>query len=85
MEQFSYTIRDELGIHARPAGQLVREAARFAASVSISTGGKQASAKKLFSLMGLCAKQGDELLVQVEGKDEKEAAADIRRFLENNL
>jgi len=85
MEQFKYTIKDEFGIHARPAGQLVKKASDFTSSIVIHIGGKEAPANKLFAIMALCAKQGDELIVTVEGEDEKTAAAALQEFLKSNL
>jgi len=85
MEQFRYSIKDKLGIHARPAGLLVKEATAFTSSITISVNDKQASANKLFAIMGLNAKYGDELTVTVEGKDEKVAVKAMRKFFEQNL
>ena len=53
MKSFTYTIKDELGIHARPAGQLVTEAKKFASTITIATGEKQANAARLMAVMAL--------------------------------
>ena len=68
MEKFNYEIADVGGLHARPAGLLVQC-------------GKQADAKRLFSVMGLGAKQGDTLTVTVEGVSEQRDAAQMQSFL----
>ena len=70
MKEFSYIIKDKLGIHARPAGLLVKEAGKYNSSITIMTKGKRADAKKIFSVMSLSAKMGDELKVSVFGSDE---------------
>ncbi len=85
METFNYTIKDEHGIHARPAGLFVKEMQKFTASVSIQKGEKKADAKKLFAVMGLAAKNGDEIIITVDGADEAEAAAAAKKILEENL
>ncbi len=85
MKEFTYVIKDELGIHARPAGLLVKEAAKFPCTVRIIKGGKEADGKKLFSLMGLAVKQGDEICVACEGEQEAEAAAALAGFIAANL
>lgn len=85
MKQFTYTIKDELGIHARPAGLLVKEATRFASTITIDNGSKKADVKKLMALMMLGVKQGHEVTVTVEGEDEEAAAAGIEAFLKENL
>lgn len=85
MKEFTYVITDTEGIHARPAGELVKKAKEFTSMVSISKDGKKADAKKLFGLMGLGVKQGMEILVQTEGEDEEAAAAALEAFLKENL
>lgn len=85
MKEFPYVITDTEGIHARPAGELVKKAKEFTSMVSISKDGKKADAKKLFGLMGLGVKQGMEILVQTEGEDEEAAAAALEAFLKENL
>lgn len=85
MEQFTFIIKDELGIHARPAGLLVKETSNFKSSIELRIGERAAAANRLFSVMGLCAKQGDELIVTIEGEDEQEASVTIQKFFKENL
>lgn len=85
MKEFTYTITDPEGIHARPAGELVKKAKEFTSAVSIFKDGKKADAKKLFGLMGLGVKQGMEITVQAEGEDEEAAAAAMEAFLKENM
>ncbi len=85
MKQFSYTITDELGIHARPGGDLVKTAKTFASSITLACNGKTADAKRLIAVMSLGAKQGHLLTVTVEGDDEENAASALEAFLKTNL
>lgn len=85
MKEFCYIITDSEGIHARPAGEFVKEAKKFASDVKIVKGEKSADAKKIFGLMSLGVKQGEEILVQIEGTDEEEAATGLEKFLKENL
>ncbi|MBD5458246.1 MAG: HPr family phosphocarrier protein [Lachnospiraceae bacterium] len=85
MKEFTYVITDAEGIHARPAGELVKKAKEYTSSIAIIKEGKKADAKKLFGLMGLGVKQGMEITVQVEGEDEETAAAAMETFLKENL
>lgn len=85
MKTFSYTIRDELGLHARPAGLLVNAAKQYQSSITVTKGEKSASCGKLLALMGLGIRCGDTITVTVEGSDEEAAQAGIRAFLESNL
>ena len=83
--KFSFTIHDPQGRHARPAGMLVKEAAKFQSKCSVAGNGKTGDLKRIFSLMGMGIKAGMELTVSVEGPDEKDAAAALEAFLKANL
>lgn len=86
MQQFTYTIKDALGIHARPAGLLVASAKPFAGTdITVAKGDKSAKATQLMRLMSLGVKQGDTITVTAEGPDEVKAAEAIKQFLELNL
>ena len=86
MKSFDYVITDPVGIHARPAGILVKEIKKFAGStVTVSKGEKSVNALKLMALMGMGIKQGDTVTVAVEGGDEEAVAAAIEDFFKNNL
>ncbi len=85
MLTFNYILTDEQGIHARPAGLLAKEAQKFASSIKIDKGDKNADAKKLFALMKLSAKKGEELIFTIDGEDENEAMQAMQNFLQQNL
>lgn len=85
MKEFKYTINDPQGIHARPAGLLVKEAAKFDSSITIDNGTKTGDAKRIFAVMGLGVKAGTEITVRCDGADEAEAAAALEAFLKANL
>lgn len=85
MVEFQYIIKDELGIHARPAGLLVREAAKYSSEILLTIEGKEASAKKMFAVMALVAKKGDAITVAIDGADENAAAKAMQLFLNDNL
>ncbi len=85
MKEFSYIIKDEIGLHARPAGKLSSLAKEWKSEVIIEKGGKEVNASRLMMLMSLGIKKGDEVKVKVTGEDEKEATASIKRFFEETL
>ena len=87
MKTFKYKITDEVGIHARPAGLLVKEAGKYESVIIIKNlaNDKSAEAKKLFGVMGLTVKYGDEVEFTVDGKDEEEAYNGLKKFAEENL
>ena len=73
MKEFQYVITDPEGIHARPAGLLVKK------------GEKSADAKRIFAVMGMGVKKADEITVCVEGEDEAKASEAMEQFLKENL
>ena len=85
MKSFSYTIHDEMGLHARPAGLFVKAAQQYDSKIAVSANGKSADAKKLFAVMGLAVKQGTNITLTVEGSDEAKAALEFEAFLKKNL
>lgn len=85
MKEFKYKINDPIGLHARPAGLLVKEAMAFKSKITISSNGKEADGKRLLSLMSLGIRQGMEIVCLIEGEDEEEAYAALQRFFAENL
>lgn len=86
MKQFTYTVGDPLGIHARPAGLLARTAKRFAdTTITVCRGEECARASQLMKLMSMGVRQGDCVTVTAEGPSEDAALAEMKRFFEENL
>lgn len=85
MKEFNYTIKDEVGIHARPAGLLVKEAKKYESKVVLGKDGKTAEATKLMAIMGLGVKKGQTVRVEISGADEDAAYEGMKTFFEKNL
>lgn len=85
MKEFEYTITDPIGIHARPAGLLVKSLAAIKSDVKVAKGEKIVNAKSILGLMGLQAKQGEAIKFIIEGADEEEAIKKVEDFLKENL
>ena len=86
MKQFSYVITDPVGIHARPAGMLVKAAKDLDRTITIEkTGGKSATATKLMAVMGLGIKQGDEVTVTIDGGNEEANLQTMEQFFQDHL
>ena len=85
MKSFTYTIKDELGIHARPAGMLAKTAKALDSEITVTKGEKTVGAAKLMALMGLGVKCGDTITVMANGGDEDAAIEEMKSFLEKNL
>ena len=85
MKQFSYVITDKEGIHARPAGVVVAEAKKYSSNFTIENKGKSADLKRIFGVMSLCVKCGEEVVIKVEGADEEAGAAAVEKIFKENL
>lgn len=85
MKTFYYEIKDEIGIHARPAGLLVKEAKKHKSKIILNVKGKQVEATKLMAVMSLGVKHGENIEITVEGEDEETACEEVKAFFEQNL
>lgn len=85
MKEFEFVVTDPQGIHARPAGLLVKEAKKFESNISVFKGARKGNLKKIFTVMALGVKQGETIKVQVEGADEEQAASIVEAFLKENF
>ncbi len=85
MITFTYTIKDKLGIHARPAGMLSKLAKEYESEIYIEKGDKKALATRVIAIMGMGILYGDTVTVTVTGSDEKSAADAIKNYFKENL
>lgn len=79
------TVINESGVHARPAGVLVKTASKFNSKVQIVFGDKTIQAKSILNVMAAGIKCGSEIEVQCDGDDEAEALKTLVEFIENGM
>ena len=80
-----FTVRRELGLHARPAGRFVALAARFQSEIQVArvgTGDEWVSGRSVLSLLSLGATRGTRLRVRAVGVDASEAVAALGALIE---
>ena len=85
MKQFQYTIKDELGVHARPAGLLVKLAKQYTSAITLEKNGKTCDMRKLMAVMGMGIRHGETVTVTAEGEDEAAAIEAVEKFLTENV
>ena len=85
MITFTYTIKDKLGIHARPAGMLSKLAKEYKSEIYIEKGEKKALATRVIAIMGMGILYGDTVSVTVSGEDEESAAEAVKSYFIKNL
>lgn len=84
MVEFTYTIQDEMGLHARPAGVMVKRLKDLSINVTIKCGQRSANAKKLFQIMGMAVKCGETVTVELEGENEETMRDELLQFFKDN-
>ena len=85
MKTFEFTVKEPLGIHARPAGMLTKEAKKYKSTILLKKGEKEVNVLKLMALMGLGVKCGETVTVTIDGEDEETCAAEIEKFFNDNF
>lgn len=85
MKEFNYVITDSEGIHARPAGELVKAIKGFECKITITKDDKEVDCKRLLGLMGLGVKKGHEVTLKFDGADEDAAYETVSKFMQENL
>ncbi len=85
MESFEYILQDKEGIHARPAGIVVKAAKEFKSDITMENKGKTVNCKGIFAVMSLAAKCGEKIVITANGSDEKEAIKAVSAAVKENL
>ncbi|MCI5872224.1 MAG: HPr family phosphocarrier protein [Clostridiales bacterium] len=85
MKTFDYVVKDELGIHARPAGLLVKEVKNYKSKVLLKKDDTEIDATRLMAIMALGVKCGTKVTLTIEGEDEEEACQALQQFFEEQL
>ena len=85
MKEFVHVINDPMGLHARPAGMLNKEARKYKSAIVVHKGDKSANVLRLMALMQLGVKCGETVKVTIEGEDEDVVAPIVEEFFKNNF
>lgn len=85
MKEFTYTVNDPQGIHARPAGLIVKQASAFKSRITITKEEKEVDAKKILSIMSLGVKRDHDITIKAEGEDETEAIEALSTLVKGNI
>ena len=87
MTEFEYTVKDKIGLHARPAGMIAKTASQFESVITLTNqeNAKSADAKKLFALMNLMVKCDNTIRITCDGDDSEEAIEAMKQCIEECL
>ena len=81
MEQKTFIITDELGLHARPATILTQVAGKYDSDILIEFGEKSVNLKSMMGVLSLGVKQNDEITIKADGSDAEEAIKSLNETL----
>lgn len=79
------TIKNRLGLHARPAAMFVQEAARYKSKVLVVKDGLEVNGKSVMGLMLLAAESGSKLTIKADGPDEAKAIEALEKLFERKF
>lgn len=85
MKEFEYVIKDEVGLHARPAGLLIKCVKGCQSKVLLTKGSETVDADKLMAVMRLAVKKGEKVKIQVSGDTEAADVQTLQKFFEENV
>lgn len=85
MPELILTIKNKVGLHARPASLFVREAVKFQSNITVLHGEKQANAKSILNVLALGVNQGAQITLRAEGPDAELALQALQTLIETNF
>lgn len=79
------TVKNEVGLHARPATYFIQKANEFKSGIWVEKVERRVNAKSLLGVLSLGIAQGDTITLIADGTDEQEAVAALKELIENNF
>jgi len=83
--ELTLTIENKAGLHARPAALFAQKSSAFKSNITILKGGKSVNAKSIISIMGLGIKQGESIVLTIDGSDADEAGAVLKKLVNDKF
>ncbi|MCJ7735561.1 MAG: HPr family phosphocarrier protein [Anaerolineales bacterium] len=85
MPEITLTITHKVGLHARPASEFVKTAAKFSSDIEVSHGEITTNAKSILGVLTLGAHKGAELVIKAEGDDADVALKALQELVLDNF
>jgi len=85
MPEIALTVRNKVGLHARPAALFVQTAKRFSCDIKVTHDEREANAKSILNVLTLGANQGAVLTIHAEGDEAEQALAALEALVEDNF
>lgn len=85
MVEKKVVVKNETGLHARPASMFVQTAENYKSNIKVIKGEEEVNAKSIMGVMVLGVNQGSEIIIQAEGEDEQDAIDSLVNLIDNNF
>lgn len=85
MIKVELVIKNETGLHARPASLFIKEVSQYMSDITVIKEGQSYNGKSIMSVLSMGITQGEHVMVVAEGEDEKEAIEAIKKLVDNNF
>ncbi|RKD34210.1 HPr family phosphocarrier protein [Thermohalobacter berrensis] len=85
MVKVEVELKNETGLHARPASLFVKEASKYVSDVTIIKDDTEYNGKSIMGILSIGASKGDKITIKAEGEDEQEAAEALKKLVESNF
>jgi phosphotransferase system HPr (HPr) family protein len=85
MKSLTLTVKNETGLHSRPADLFVRTAKLYESAIEVAKGEKKANAKTILKLILLNVCENDEITITANGTDEDAALEDLKKLVESDF
>ncbi|MBU0951560.1 MAG: HPr family phosphocarrier protein [Elusimicrobia bacterium] len=85
MQETNLTVRNKLGLHARPAAMFVQLTTKYKSAIKVFKGDQEVDGKSIMGLMTLAAEMGSQIKIVAEGEDEQDLINGISELVENRF
>jgi phosphocarrier protein HPr len=85
MKELEIVVKNETGLHSRPADLFVRTSKLYESSITVKKGEVTANAKSILKVILLNVCQNDTIIVAADGPDEYDAVEDLKKLIESNF
>ena len=85
MPEITLTVRNKVGLHARPAALFVQTAKQFNCDVKVTHGEREGNAKSILGVLALGVDQGGVITIRAEGEGAHQVLAALEALVEDNF
>jgi phosphocarrier protein HPr len=84
MKSLMATVSGDMGLHARPAVKIMKEAGKYKSTIRLSNKGRSADGKSMVEILRIGIAYGDTVSIECDGEDEETAAAALKTLIEQS-